>query len=99
MGFLQRVKKKLGVGGEQFTVGGNTYRGVFKILDSGTMRNYLDDTEVLGMTRPGLLLITDADAVITAGATITRDSRTYEVLKTSTHRIGSVAIAKLAILA
>ena len=99
MGFLQRVKKKLGIAGEQFTVGGNTYHGVFKILDTGTMRTYLDDTEVLGATRPGLLLITDADASISVGATITRDSRTYEVLKTSTHRIGSVAVVKIAILA
>lgn len=99
MGFLQRIKKKLGIAGEQFTVNSNTYRGVFKILDSGTMRNYLDDTEALGLTKPGLLLITDADASISVGNTIVRDGRTYEVLKTSTHRIGSAAVVKIAVLA
>jgi len=99
MPFLQRIKKKLGIAGEDFTVGANTYRGVFKVLDTGTMRNYLDDTEVMGVTRPGLLLTTDADASISVTDTITRDGRTYEVLKVSTHRIANVAVVKIAILA
>jgi hypothetical protein len=99
MSFLTRIKKKLGVAGEEFTVGGNTYRGTFKIIDSGTLRNYLDDVELMGVTKPGLLLITDADASISPTNTITRDGRTYEVLKTSTHRIGGVAVVKVAILA
>jgi len=97
--FLDRLINKLAKVGEQFTVGANTYRGVFKSLDSGTMHVYLDDVEVMGVVRPGLLLTTRGDAVISVGDTITRDSRTYEVLKTSLHRIGGVAVVKLVILA
>jgi hypothetical protein len=97
--FLERLINKLAKVGEQFTVGANTYRGVFKVLDTGTMRNYLDDVEVMGVVRPGLLLTTRGDAVISVGDTIARDGRTYEVLKTSQHRIGSVAVVKLVILA
>jgi hypothetical protein len=99
MGFLQRIKKKLGVAGEEFTIGANTYTGVFKVLDSGTMNTYLDDVERMGVTKPGLLLVTDAATSISVSDTIARDGRTYEVLKTSTHRIGGVAMVKIAILA
>lgn len=99
MGFLQRIKKKLGIAGEEFTIGANTYTGVFKVLDSGTLRNYLDDVEIMGVTKPALLLVTDADASICVSDTITRDGRIYTVLKTSTHRIGGAAMAKIAILA
>ena len=99
MPFLERIKKKLGIAGEQFTVGSNTYRGVFRVLDVGTMRSYLDDVEAMGVVRPGLLLVTDADASISVGSTVTRDGRTYEVLKLSTHRIGKAAVVKVAVLA
>ncbi len=99
MPFLERIKKKLGIVGEQFSIGSNTYRGVFRVLDSGTMRAYLDDVEAMGVTRPGLLLVTHADAVISVGNTITRDGRTYEVLKVSVHRIANTAAAKIAVLA
>jgi hypothetical protein len=98
MGFLQRIKKKLGIAGEEFTIGANTYTGAFRILDSGTLRNYLDDVEIMGVTKPALLLVTDADAAISVSDTITRDGRTYTVLKTSTHRIGGAAMVKIAIL-
>ena len=50
--FAERFERKLAEFGEQFTVDGNTYRGVFRILDTGTMRTYLDDTEVLGVAKP-----------------------------------------------
>lgn len=99
MGFLQRIKKKIGTGGETFNIGSNTYRGIFKVLDTGTMRAYLDDVEAMGVARPGLLLIADADTPLTAGAAITRDGRTYEVLKVSIHRIAGAAAAKVALLA
>lgn len=99
MGFIQRIKKKLGVAGEEFTIGANTYTGVFRILDSGTLRNYLDDVEIMGVTKPGLLLVTDADTPISVSDTITRDGRNYTVLKISAHRIGGVAVVKLAVLA
>ncbi|MCL5105529.1 MAG: hypothetical protein M1133_15650 [Armatimonadetes bacterium] len=99
MSFLSRVIKKFGSYGEQFTVGSNTYRGVFRPLDSGTMNTYLDDVEKMGVVKPGLVLTTQGDAVINVDDTITRDSRTYTVLKTSLHRIGGVAVVKVVILA
>ena len=98
MSFLSRVIKKLGSYGEQFTVGANTYRGVFKPLDSGTLHTYLDDVEAMGVVKPGLVLVTRGDAVINVNDTITRDSRTYTVLKTSLNRIGGVAVVKIVIL-
>ena len=99
MPFLQRFKKKLAKHGEQFTVGGNTYRGVFQMLSSGTMSTYLDDVERMGVIRPGLLLVTQGDASIAVDDTITRDGRTYSVWKTSNHRIGDATVVKIAVLA
>lgn len=98
MGYLARFKKKLEKAGEQFTVNGNTYRGIFRILDSGTMRTYLDDVETMAVVRPGLLLVTQSDAAIAVDDTITRDGRTYTVLKTSNHRIGEITVVKVAVL-
>ncbi len=48
--------------------------------------------------RPGLLLVTRADASIAVNDTITRDGRTYTVLKTSLHRIGDTSVVKIVIL-
>ena len=98
MSFAERVAKKLEKFGEQFTIGTSTYHGVFKVLDSGTMRNYLDDVEVMSVGRPGLLLVTEADAVIDANQTITRDGRTFTVMKVSRHRIGGECAVTIAIL-
>lgn len=97
--FAERIAEKIEKFGEEFTVGSNTYRGVFKILDSGTMRNYLDDVEMMGVTHPGLLLVTDADAGVEPDDTITRDGRIYTVLKVSNNRIGGAIVVKIAILA
>jgi hypothetical protein len=96
---FDRIKKKFARHGEQFTVGANTYRGVFSVLNSGTMSSYLDDVEKMGVTRPGLLLVTQGDASIAVNDQITRDSRTYTVLKVSNHRIGDTTVVKIAILA
>ncbi len=99
MSIFQRIAKGFLRTGEQFTVGAHTYRGVFQILASGTMRNYLDDPEVMGVTHPCLMLVTQGDAVIAVADTITRDSRTYTVLRVSSHRIAGVLAVKIAILA
>ena len=97
--FLKRIAAKLTKLGEEFTVGANTYHGVFQVLNTGTMHNYLDDVETMGVTRPGLMLVTAGDALINLNDQITRDGRTYTVLKTSNHRIGDVTVVKIAILA
>lgn len=94
----QRIVKKFQENGEQFIVNGNTCRGVFRLLDLGTMRVYLDDVEVLGVIRPGLMLITTPDAQINVNDTITRDGRTYTVLKISLHRIGDTSVVKTAVM-
>ena len=97
--FAERVLKKLEKFGEEFEVNLNTYLGVFRVLDTGTMRTYLDDVEVMGVVKPGLLLATEPDADIDVDDTITRDGRNYTVLKTAQHRIGEVSVVKLVILA
>ncbi len=86
MRIVDRINRKLATHGEQFTVGTNTYRGVFSILGTGMMHAYLDDVELMGVSRPGLLLVTRGDASIAVNDQITRDGRTYTVLKVSNHR-------------
>lgn len=98
MHFAERIAKKLAGFGEQFTLSGVSYRGVFKALDSGTLRTYLDDVEMMGVVHPALLLVTEPSVPIAASDTITRDGRIYTVLKTALHRIGDTSVAKLAIL-
>ena len=98
MQFSERIAKKLEKHGEAFTINSHTYRGIFRILDSGTMRTYLDDVEVMAATRPGLLLVTVPDAEINQYDNINRDGRDYVVFKTSLHRIGDVSVVKLVIL-
>ena len=95
---VERFQKKLSQFGEAFTVGSNTYRGIFKILDSGTLNSYLDSVEAMGVTKPGLSLVTQADAIINVNNTIIRDGRTYTVLKTALHKIGDTAVFKMVIL-
>ena len=96
---FDRIKNKLAKHGEEFTVGANTYHGVFAILNSGTMNSYLDDVEQMGVARPGLMLVTDGEASIAVNDTIARDGRTYTVLKVSNHRVGDTTVVKIAILA
>lgn len=98
MHFIERIAKKIANFGESFTLNGVTYKGVFKLLDSGTMRTYLDDVEMMGVVHPGLLLVTGVDVPISEDNTLTRDSRTYTVLKTALHRIGNTTVVKIAIL-
>jgi len=96
---LDRINNNLSRHGEQFSVGTNTYRGVFAVLNTGTMHAYLDDVELMGVARPALMLVTQADASIGVNDHITRDGRTYTVLKVSNHRIGETTVVKIAILA
>jgi len=98
MHFAERIARKLADFGEEFTVNDADYRGVFKALDSGTLRTYLDDVEMMGVTHPALLIVTGPDVPIDIGDTITRDSRVYTVLKTALHRIGDTSVMKMAIL-
>jgi hypothetical protein len=98
MQLVKRILNKLSKYGEQFTVDGNTYHGVFRLLDSGTMRNYLSDVEIMGVVRPGLLLLTDPDTDIELNDTIDRDGRTYIVLRIADQRVCGTAVARTVIL-
>jgi hypothetical protein len=98
MHFAERIATKLARFGEEFTLGSATYRGIFKALDSGTMRTYLDDVEMMGVVHPALLLVTGPDVEISIDDTITRDGRVYYVLKTALQRIGDTPVAQIAIL-
>ena len=97
--FVERIASKLEKFGEQFTCDGNTYDGIFRILDTGTMRIYLDDVEIMGVVKPGLMLVTEPDADIEVDDTITRDGRVYTVLKQSLHRISGTSVVMIVILA
>jgi hypothetical protein len=97
--FNERAKAKLERYGEEFEIDSFPFRGVFRVLDSGTLRAYLDDVEAMAVVHPALLLITAGDTPIIVNDTITRDGRTYTVLKVSNHRIGDTTVVKLAVLA
>lgn len=94
----KRILQKIAKIGEQFTVGSNTYLGIFKPLDSATARTYLNDVDIMGIVNPGLALITQPDAVITTSDTITRDSIVYYVLRTYVHRVKGAPIFRLVVL-
>lgn len=98
MRFAERIASKLTRFGEEFQIDGVAYRGIFKPLDSGTLNTYLDDVEKMGVTHPALLLVTGADVPIDLNDSITRDGRTYSVLKTALHRIGDTPVVKIVIL-
>ncbi len=97
--FAKRILSKLNKYGEQFAIGSKTCRGFFRPLDAGTMRTYLDEVEVMGVVRPGLCLVTGGDASISLNDTISRDNRTYTVVKLYLHRIKGSVVLKTAILA
>jgi hypothetical protein len=100
MVFKTRMDEKLKAFGEDYLLNGVTpLKGFFQQLDTGRMHIYLDDTEVAMLTRPGLFLVTSADAVISVGDTVTRNGRTYRALKTSEQRIRNTAVARIVILA
>jgi hypothetical protein len=94
----KRIAQKITKIGEQFTVGSNTYLGIFKPLDSGTARTYLNDVDIMGIVNPGLVLITQPDAVIAIYDTITRDSKSYTVMRTYVHRVKGIPIFMLVVL-
>lgn len=98
MHFADRIARKLANFGEAFSVDDVTYRGIFKTLDSGTLRTYLDDVEVMGVTHPALLLVTEPNVPIGIGGSISRDSRVYTILKTAIQRVGDTPVAVIAIL-
>ena len=62
------------------------------------MSLYLDDVERMGVVHPALLLVTEPGVPISESDTLTRDGRTYTVLKTSLHRIGDTSVVRIAIL-
>lgn len=93
---IQGAMKRVG---EEFACGGQTLRGVFRVLDPASMRSYLDDVELMGIDRPGLLLVIRGDAGIDVNDTITRDGRTYKVLKVFRHRFAGTTAVKTVVLA
>lgn len=97
MSMLSRIDNKLDRHGEEFLVNGVTSeKGFFQVFDSGKMRTYFDDTEMMAVVRPTLFLITFADAAISVNDTIDRDGRTYTIRKIAIHRFGGTAMVKVA---
>ncbi len=102
MRVISRIEKKIALHGEdvtfQRTGGSSTARGFFRIVDTGTLRTYFDDTEAAAVERPTLFFITTADADIALDDTLTRDGRSYSVYKIVITRFGGKPIAKTAAL-
>ena len=96
--FETRIAKKLDKFGEQFTCDGNTYDGIFRVADTGTLRTYLDDSQMMGVNKPGLMLVTDPDADIERLDTITRDGIDYTAYEVSLHRISGIPALMIVIL-
>jgi hypothetical protein len=84
--------------GEEIQIGGSTIRGFFQPLDSFRTHLYLDDTEAQAVVKPGLFLITHADASININDTVTRDGRIYTIRKVALERLGDTAVLKCAVL-
>ena len=96
--YAQRVIDKLKIVGESFTLDGVTRYGVFRPLDSGTMRTYLDDIEVMAVPRPGLFLVTGSDTPIVVDDTVTRDGTTYTVKRVFHHTVAGETALTTAVL-
>jgi len=84
--------------GETFTLAGTQYRGMIQMLESSKMRLYLDDVEIAGLSRPVLLLTVASDVPLTAGAAITRDSRSFTIQRIYIHRLRNNQCIKTAVL-
>lgn len=98
--YKKRMDEKLAAFGEDYLLNGSTpLKGFFQQLDTGRMHIYLDDTEVAMLTRPGLFMVTSADATLAVGNTVTREGRTFMILKTSAQQIRNTTVARIAILA
>lgn len=98
MHFAERIATKIERFGEHFTLNSATYKGIFRIADTGTLRTYLDDVEMMGVVHPALLLLTAPDVVINQYDTIARDGRDYSVHKTALLHIGDAVVARIAIM-
>lgn len=95
---LQRIANNIVRLGEEFTVGANTYKGVFKVLDPSTMRTYLNDVEAMGVTVPGLILYTTPDTPVNQADTVTRDGVNYYAYRSVIQKVMGVPVARMVIL-
>lgn len=84
--------------GEVFTISSVEYMGIVQSLDSTRMRTYLDDVEISGVVKPGLVITAAPSVPLTVGAEITRDGRTFKVLKVFSHRIFGEVVLQVAVL-
>jgi hypothetical protein len=99
MTMLARIQNKINEHGEAFLINGTTpAKGFFRDLSSSLMHTYLDDTESLSVTYPGLFLVTLPDTPIAVDSRIVRDGRTYEVRKVAIERFAGTAMVKVAVL-
>lgn len=55
--------------------------GIYRILDRGTMSTYLNDTEMLGVVRPGAIVFLKSDTTVVLSDVFSRDGRDYYILR------------------
>ena len=99
--YKRRLWRLIDKYGETFTVDGETspsYKGIFHILDSTTIKMLLDDLESLSVLKPGLKLYTKAPVVLPRGAVVTRGGRDYKVKKVFTYALAGEAVHNIALL-
>ena len=99
--YKKRLWRLIDKYGESFTLDGETdpsYRGIFHILDSTTVKMLLDDLESLSVLKPGLKLYTKAAVVLTRGQIVTRRGIDYKVKKSFTYAPAGEATHNVALL-
>lgn len=99
MRLCERLRLAIEREGEVFTLSGNSYKGLFQLMESGKLRAFMDDVEIAGMTKPVLMLLVHQSVPLVANAAIVRDSRSYRVARIYTYRLRGVQSVKAAVLA
>jgi hypothetical protein len=73
--------------------------GICRMADSGTLRTYLDDIELLAVTHPGVLITVADTSTVAVNDVFVREGRSFVVFKVWKHRIGGVVVCVQAIAA
>lgn len=99
-----RIKGKIAQVGEPLAFtklagGAGTFsvQAICQIASSGSLGSYLDDVEMMGVVHPGVMLTLSGDSGVIIDDAFTRDGRSYTVLKTFAHRIGSEVVSITAV--
>ena|SRR3990167_1243116 len=71
---------------------------IVRVASSGELSAFLDDVEIMGVAKPGILLVGKADLTVIINDTFTRDSLNYIVLKVFSNRLDNEVVSKTALV-